>query len=56
MLDYDYYFKVVDAILTESVSEVMLIFDDILKKGFEADIFIEFNADIFKGNRGTVVP
>ena len=26
--------------LIESVSEVMLIFDDILKKGFEADIFI----------------
>ena len=40
VLDYDYFFKVIDAMLIESVSEVMLIFDDILKKGFEADIFI----------------
>ncbi len=40
VLDYDYFFKVVDNMLTESVAEVMLVFDDILKKGFEADIFI----------------
>lgn len=40
VLDYDYYFRFTDALLTENVSEVMLIFDDILRKGFEADIFI----------------
>jgi len=40
VLDYDYFFKVLDAMLIESVSEVMLIFDDILKKGIEPDIFI----------------
>ncbi|MEL7021348.1 MAG: DNA polymerase III subunit gamma/tau, partial [Bacteroidota bacterium] len=40
VLDYDYYFRLTDALLIENVSEVMLIFDDILRKGFEADIFI----------------
>ena len=40
VLDYDYFFKVTDALLTEDVSQLMLIFDDILRKGFEADIFI----------------
>ena len=48
VLDYDYFFKVVDAMLTESVSEVMLIFDDILKKGFESDIFINGLAEHFR--------
>lgn len=45
VLDYDYYFKLVDAMLLEDVSKVLLIFDDILKKGFEADIFINGMAD-----------
>ena len=40
VLDYDYFFKVVDAMLVEDISKIMLIFDDILKKGFEEDIFI----------------
>ncbi len=40
VLDYDYYFRVVDAFLTEDVSKVLLIFDDILRKGFDPDIFI----------------
>lgn len=40
VLDYDYYFKVTDALLTEDVSRLLLIFSDVLRKGFEADIFI----------------
>ncbi|MEY4904242.1 MAG: hypothetical protein RLZZ292_2057 [Bacteroidota bacterium] len=40
LLDYDYYFKVVEAFLTEDVSKIMLVFDDILKKGFDSEIFI----------------
>ena len=40
VLDYDYYFKVVDALLMEDISQVMLIFDDILRKGFDPDLFI----------------
>lgn len=40
ILDYDYYFKVVDAMVTEDVSSVLMIFDEIFKKGFDPDIFI----------------
>jgi DNA polymerase III subunit gamma/tau len=40
VLDYDYYFKMVDALLTEDASQVLLIFDDIQQKGFEGDLFI----------------
>ncbi|MEM1121015.1 MAG: DNA polymerase III subunit gamma/tau [Bacteroidota bacterium] len=40
VLDYDYYFRVVDAMLTEDTSSVLLIFDEIFKKGFDPDIFI----------------
>lgn len=40
ILDYDYYFKIVDALLTEDMSKMMLMFDEILRKGFDAEIFI----------------
>ncbi len=40
VLDYDYYFKFVDALLREDVSQVLLIFDDILRKGFDAELFV----------------
>lgn len=40
VLDYDYYFKMVDALLVEDISRVLLIFDDILRKGFDAELFI----------------
>jgi len=40
VLDYDYFFQIVDAMLTEDVAKVMLTFNDILRKGFEPDIFI----------------
>jgi DNA polymerase-3 subunit gamma/tau len=40
VLDYDYYFKLLDAMLIEDRSQVLLIFDDILRKGFDPDIFI----------------
>lgn len=40
VLDYDYYFQLIDAMLMEDSSQVMLTFDDILRKGFDPDIFI----------------
>lgn len=40
ILDYDYYFKVVDSLLEGSISNVLLIFDEILKKGFDGNNFI----------------
>src|SRR5690606_9011435 len=40
ILDYDYYFKVTDALLEESISKALLIFDEILKQGFDGHNFI----------------
>lgn len=40
ILDYDYYFKVVDALIAEDLSATLLIFDEILKKGFDGHNFI----------------
>ena len=40
VLDYDYYFQLLDAMLIEDRAQVMLLFDDVLKKGFDPDIFI----------------
>jgi DNA polymerase-3 subunit gamma/tau len=40
VLDYDYYFKLTDAALNNRLPEVMVTFDDILKKGFDGHNFI----------------
>ncbi len=40
ILDYDYYFKVTDAMLAEDASTILLIFDDILNHGFDGSHFI----------------
>lgn len=40
VLDYEYYFKIVDCFLQNKVAELMLIFNDILNKGFQGDHFI----------------
>ncbi len=40
VLDYDYYFRFTDALLTEDLPQVMLIFNDVLRNGFDGDLFI----------------
>jgi DNA polymerase III subunit gamma/tau len=40
ILDYDYYFKVVDALLSQNHTQPLLLFDEILKKGFDGHNFI----------------
>lgn len=40
ILDYDYFFKIVDAMLMEDLSTVLNVFNEIVSKGFEPDIFI----------------
>ncbi len=40
VLDYDYYFKLMEAFMMEDMPSILLMFDDILRKGFEPDIFI----------------
>lgn len=40
VLDYEYYFRLVESILNGDVSKSLLIFNDILNKGFDAHHFI----------------
>lgn len=40
ILDYDYYFRLVDALLLEHVTEVLMIFDQVIRKGFDPELFI----------------
>lgn len=40
LLDYDYYFKLTDAFIEGNVPQVLVLFDEILKKGFEAQYFV----------------
>lgn len=48
VLDYDYYFKVTDQLLAGNVTEVMLTFNDILRKGFSANNFMGGLASHFR--------
>lgn len=59
VLDYDYFFKVTDALLTENLPGVLQLLDTILKKGFEGDDFIlglceHFRNLLFCKDAGTV--
>lgn len=40
VLDYDYYFTLTEAFLNSRLPEVMVIFDEILKKGFDGHNFV----------------
>jgi DNA polymerase-3 subunit gamma/tau len=48
ILDYDYYFKLTDAILSEDVANSLLIFDEILGNGFDGNHFITGLASHFR--------
>ena len=40
ILDYDYYFKVIDYLMVEDMPNLLNIFNEILQNGFEPDIFM----------------
>lgn len=40
VLDYDYYFKLIDAFLSENFETALLIFDEVLNDGFDGQHFI----------------
>ncbi|MEA5138310.1 DNA polymerase III subunit gamma/tau [Arcicella rigui] len=40
ILDYDYYFRMTEALLSTNIAESLLLFDEILKKGFDGHQFI----------------
>jgi len=48
ILDYDYYFKMTEALWSENVSEVLLVFDKILREGFDGHNFIVGLAEHFR--------
>lgn len=48
VLDYEYYFKLTDTFLQNAVPEALIIFDQILKNGFEAQYFISGLSNHFR--------
>ena len=48
VLDYEYYFRLTDFILEKKTSQCLLLFNEILNKGFEGNIFIEGAASHFR--------
>lgn len=48
ILDYDYYFKATEFILANEISELLLLFDDILNRGFDGHLFINGLASHFR--------
>ena len=40
ILDYDYYFKVTDALLAENMAATLLLFDEVLSNGFDGNNFV----------------
>ena len=48
VLDYEYYFRLTDFILEKKISQCLLLFNEILNKGFDGNIFIEGAASHFR--------
>lgn len=48
ILDYDYYFKIVESLMLQDMSAVMLLFDEINNKGFEGDMFVNGLTEHFR--------
>jgi len=48
ILDEDYYFKVMKAMQEQNISDAILMFDEINRKGFEGDLFINGFAEFVR--------
>jgi len=48
ILDYDYYFKVTDALLGQNISGSLLLFNEILNNGFDGHNFVAGMGDHFR--------
>ena len=48
ILDYDYYFNITDSLLGENTANTLLLFDEILSKGFDGAHFISGLSDHFR--------
>ncbi len=48
ILDADYYFKLIDAMLDQDVGQALLLYDDINRKGFEGDMVLNGLAEFIR--------
>lgn len=48
VLDYDYYFRATDYVIKEDISSSLILFNEILKNGFDGHIFINGLAEHFR--------
>lgn len=48
ILDYEYFFRITDAAVAEDVSGALVMFDEIVNKGFDGDVFINGMAEHFR--------
>jgi DNA polymerase-3 subunit gamma/tau len=48
ILDADYYFRILDAMQQQDLSEALLIYDDINRKGFEGDLVLNGLAEFIR--------
>ena len=48
ILDYDYYFKCTEYVLVNNISETLLLFNEVLTKGFDGHLFINGLASHFR--------
>lgn len=48
ILDYDYYFNIIDSLLKEDTAGTLLLFDEILSKGFDGAHFISGLSEHFR--------
>ncbi len=48
ILDYDYYFRMMEAFMMQDMSGVMLLYDTIFSKGFEGDMFLNGFTEHFR--------
>jgi DNA polymerase III subunit gamma/tau len=48
ILDYEYFFKITDSFVRSDLSSTVLIFDEIIKQGFDPELFIAGLSDHFR--------
>src|SRR5690349_24578002 len=48
ILDHDYFFRMLDALLQQDMAAAMLLFDEINRKGFEGDLVLNGFAEFLR--------
>jgi len=48
ILDYEYFFRITDAAVAEDSTSALVLFDEVINKGFEGDAFMSGLADHFR--------